>query len=98
MTKYYLQILVEGLSIEIDSDLHYHYHYHPGDIVEIYMYSDKGPKLRFGRHWEYDAIFTHHWDSPKSKKFTIAGAIVEGFVSDVTKMVGRGEKLAKLGI
>ena len=97
MTIYYLQVLVDNLSIELDSDLHYFHHYHIGDMIKIHMYSDKGPRVPFGSV-EYDAIFTYHWDSIKSKRLTIASLISMKYVSDITKGVIRNNKLSELGI
>ena len=94
---YYLQVLVDDLSIELDSDLHYHHHYHLDDVIEIHMYSDKGPRVPFGGV-EYDAIFTHHWDSIQSKRLTIASLLSMRMIRDITKSVNRNSKLIELGI
>lgn len=101
MTCYYLEVLVSDVSIELDSDVHYYHHYHVGDIIKIYMYSDKGPKVSFGDkpgQAEYDAQFTYQWDSIQSKRLTISSLIQMGYVCDITKMLDRNEKLSKLGI
>ena len=98
MTVYYLQVLVPQLSIELDSDVNYHHHYQVGDIIQVHMYSDKGPKVCLGGVYEYDAQFTYQWDSLKSKRLTISSAITGKYLSDITNMVHRDEKLKQLGI
>jgi len=97
MTIYYLQVLVSDLSIELDSDVHYHHHFHIGDIIKIHMYSDKGPKVRFGSV-EYDADFTYQWNSTQSKRLTISSLLSLGYMVDITKSVERNNKLSQLGI
>ena len=94
---YYLEVIVDNLSIELDSDLHYHHHYHIGDVIKIMMSSEFGPKVQFGAV-EYDAIFTHNWDNVGTKRYTIASLLKMRFVSDITKMVRRQAKLKELGI
>lgn len=103
MTVYYLQVLVPDLSIELDSDINYHHHYHVGDVIKIHMYSDKGPKVVFGDRVEYDAEFVYKWDSSKAKGYQpthglIASFIISGYLSDITKMIHRQDKLAQLGL
>lgn len=56
MTRYYLEVLQDGLSICVDSDINYHHHFKVGYIISINMYSDKGPKVVFCG-FEYDAKF-----------------------------------------
>jgi len=98
MTKYYLEVMREGVSICLDTDVHYHHHFKVGDIIPIHMYSDKGPKVVFGGYTEYDAEFTIDWDKTSSARLSVAGCITKGYLVDVTKGVNRQEKLNQLGI
>ena len=98
MTKYYLEVMSEGVSICLDTDVHYHHHFKVGDIIPIHMYSDKGPKVVFGGYTEYDAEFTIDWDKTSSARLSVAGCITKGYLVDVTKGVNRQEKLNQLGI
>jgi len=98
MTKYYLEVMREGVSICLDTDVHYHHHFKVGDIIPIHMYSDKGPKVVFGGYTEYDAEFTLDWDKTSSARLSVAGCITKGYLVDVTKGVNRQEKLNQLGI
>ena len=98
MTKYYLEVLVDNLSICLDTDVHYHHLFKIGDIIPINMYSDKGPKVVFGGWSEYDAEFTLDWDKTCSVRLTVASCITKGILADVTKNVNRDEKLKTLGI
>jgi hypothetical protein len=97
MTKYYLEVIKEGLSICLDTDVRYYHQFEIGDIINIHMYSDKGPKVVFGAY-EYDDEFTLHWDKVASARLSIAGLITKGYLADVTKGVHRQEKLNQLGI
>ena len=98
MTKYYLEVLREGVSICLDTDVQYHHRFEVGDVIPIHMYSDKGPKVVFGGRVEYDAEFTIDWDKTSSARLTVAGCITRGYLVDVTKGVNRQEKLKILGI
>ena len=103
MTKYYLEVLVDNLSICVDSDVQYYHQFKVGDVIPIHMYSDKGPKVVFGsteydRSVEYDAQFTLDWDKRMSARLTVAACIAKGYMVDVTKNIHRDEKLEKLGI
>jgi len=97
MTLFYLQVLVDDLSICLDSDVHYYHHYKVGDIVEVEMSSDRGPIVSFG-YSDYDAVFTHKWDSGKQKRYTIVSLIQLGYVVDITKSINRQNKLKQIGI
>jgi hypothetical protein len=98
MTKYYLEVMRESVSICLDTDVQYHHHFKVGDIIPIHMYSDKGPKVVFGRSSEYDAEFTLDWNKTFSARLSVAGCITKGYLVDVTKGVNRQEKLNQLGI
>ena len=98
MTKYYLEVMREGVSICLDTDVQYHHHFKVGDIIPIHMYSDKGPKVVFGVYTEYDAQFTLDWDKTTSARLSIANLITKGYLADVTKNLERDIKLNQLGI
>jgi len=101
MTKYYLEVMKSGLSICLDTDVQYYHQFEIGDIINIHMYSDKGPKVVFGGRVEYDAQFTLvilDWDKVKSARLSVASFITMGYLVDITKGVNRQEKLNILGI
>lgn len=98
MTKYYLEVMREGVSICLDTDVQYHHQFKVGDVIDIHMYSDKGPKVVFGGRVEYDAEFTLDWDKTASARLSIVSCITRGYMVDVTKNVNRDEKLKTLGI
>lgn len=98
MTKYYLEVLREGVSICLDTDVQYHHRFEVGDVIPIHMYSDRGPKVVFGGRVEYDAQFTIDWDKTTSVRLTVASCITKGYLVDITKGVERQEKLKSLGI
>ena len=98
MTKYYLEVMREGVSICLDTDVQYHHEFKVGDIIPIHMYSDKGPKVVFGGYTEYEAEFTLDWDKAFSVRLTVATCISKGYMVDITKNVHRDEKLKSLGI
>ena len=98
MTKYYLEVMREGVSICLDTDVQYHHRFNVGDVIPIHMYSDKGPKVIFGGRVEYDAEFTLDWDKAFSVRLTVATCISKGYMVDITKNVNRDEKLKSLGI
>lgn len=103
MTKYYLEVLKDNVSICVDSDVQYYHQFKVGDVIPIHMYSDKGPKVVFGsteydRSVEYNAEFTLDWDKTCSARLTVASCITKGVLVDITKNVNRDEKLKTLGI
>ena len=98
MTKYYLSVLKDNVSICLDTDVQYHHHFKVGDIIPIHMYPDKGPKVVFGGYAEYDAEFTLDWTKTSSARLSIAGCITKGYLVDITKQVDRDFKLKQLGI
>ena len=98
MTKYYLEVMREGVSICLDTDVQYHHRFEVGDVIPIHMYSDRGPKVVFGGRVEYDAQFTIDWDKTTSVRLTVASCITKGYLVDITKGVERQEKLKSLGI
>ena len=98
MTKYYLEVVKWGISICLDTDVRYYHEFEIGDIINIHMYSDKGPKVVFGGHAEYDAEFTLDWNKTSSSRLSVAGCITKGILADITKNIHRDEKLKSLGI
>jgi hypothetical protein len=98
MTKYYLSVLKDNVSICLDSDIRHYHQFKIGDIINIHMYSDKGPKVVFGGYAEYDAEFTLDWTKTSSARLSIAGCITKGYLVDITKQVDRDFKLKQLGI
>ncbi len=98
MTKYYLEVLKPNISICIDSDISYYHQYEVSDVILIYMYPDKGPKVILGSNAEYDAIFTIDWNKPPSARLSIAGCLTKGYIADISINVERQDKLKKLGI
>ena len=98
MAKYYLQVLKDNLSICLDIDIRHYHQFEIGDIINIHMYSDKGPKVVFGGHAEYDAEFTLDWNKTSSARLSVAGCITKGILADITKNIHRDEKLKSLGI
>lgn len=98
MTKYYLSVLKDNVSICLDSDIRHYHQFKIGDIINIHMYSDKGPKVVFGGYTEYDAEFTIDWTKTSSARLSIAGCITKGYLADITKQVDRDFKLKQLGI
>lgn len=100
MTTYYLQVLKDNVSICLDTDIGYHHQFKIGDIINIHMYPDKGPKVVFGDYvgFEYDAEFTLDWTKTSSARLTIDVCITKGYLADVTKQVDRNFKLEQLGL
>jgi predicted RNA-binding protein (virulence factor B family) len=92
MTRHYLEVIKEGISICLDTDVHYHHQFKIGDIIYINMYSDKGPKLVFGTV-EYDAVFTLDWTKTSSARLDIGSCITNGYLKDITIQMLRDKKL-----
>ena len=91
MTRYYLEVIKEGLSICVDNDINYHYEFGIGEIIDINMYSDKATVL-FGT-LEYDVDFTIDCNKSQSARLTINFCINKGYLRDVTVQVERDRKL-----
>ena len=95
MTRYYLEVLKEDISICVDSDINYHHEFEVGDIIDINMYIDKGPKVVFGE-FEYDAQFILGWDKSQSRmrvgRLTVDWCINNGYLCDITIQVERDRK------
>ena len=103
MTKYYLEVVKNNVSICLDSDIGYHHHFKVGDIILV-EYDIKGnTNLIFdGLSRQYSITsaveFKIDWDKTCSMRLSIAGCITKGYMVDVTKNVQREEKLKTLGI
>ena len=98
MTKYYLEVLKDDVSICLDTDIIHYHQFEIGDIINIHMYSDKGAKVVFGGYAEYDAEFTLDWTKTCIARLSIAGCITKGILADITSQVDRNFKLEQLGI
>jgi hypothetical protein len=98
MTKYYLEVLKDDVSICLDTDIRHYHQFKIGDIINIHMYSDKGPKVVFGGYAEYDAEFTLDWNKTCSARLSVATCITKGILADITPQVDRNFKLEQLGI
>ena len=91
MTRYYLEVIKEGLSICLDTDVHYHHPFKTRDIIPINMYST-GAKVVI-HNSEYSAIFTLDWTGTASSRWSIAGCINKGYLRDITIQIERDMKL-----
>jgi len=102
MTKYYLSVLKDNVSICIDSDIGYHHRFKIGDVIFV-EYDIKSTILRFdGMSIQYSITnspeFLLDWDKTVSARLTVAGCIIKGVMVDITKQVDRDFKLKQLGI
>jgi len=92
MTRYYLEVIKDCVSILIDSDTCYYHKFKIGDIIVINMYSNSGPKVLLWDR-EYCAEFTIDWDKTFSSKFSVSGAITKDYLKDITIQIERQKKL-----
>ena len=111
MTKYYLEVVKDNVSICLDSDIQHHHNFNIGDIILV-EYDIKGktamqmvPTLIFDEICMSYSItcgiylpFKIDWDNICSTRLSIDGCITKGYMVDVTKNVNRDEKLKTLGI
>jgi hypothetical protein len=102
MTKYYLSVLKDNVSICLDSDIGHHHQFKVGDII-LAEYDIKSMTLIFdgiSRHYSITSApeFWLDWDKTVSARLTIAGCITKGIMVDITKQVDRDFKLKQLGI
>jgi hypothetical protein len=103
MTKYYLSVLKDNVSICLDSDVHYHHQFKIGDVIFVEYDIKSGSTLMFnGMSLHYSLTsgpeFTLDWDKMQSARISIAGCITKGIMVDITKQVDRDFKLKQLGI
>ena len=103
MTKYYLEVVKNNVSICLDTDVQYHHHFNIGDIILV-EYDIKGKTtlifdvMSMSYSITFGAEFIIDWDKTCSMRLSIAGCITRGYMVDVTKNVQREEKLKTLGI
>jgi len=100
MSKYYLQVVKDNVSILVDSDLGYHHHFKIDDVIEVVM--DDNLEVSLNIHgWiiqKFGARFTIDWDKFDRQELSIASAVMKGYMIDITKGVERNKKLDELGI
>ena len=106
MTKYYLEVVKNNVSICLDTDVQYHHEFNIGDIILV-EYDINGKTtlifdvMSMSYSITFGAEFKIDWDKTCSMRFmklSIAGCITRGYMVDVTKNVQRDEKLKTLGI
>ena len=98
MTRYYLEVIKEGLSICLDTDIQYHHEFKIGDIIYINAYPYKNihsNKVVFGP-FEYNAQFTLDWTKTSSVGLGVTNCITKGYLKDVTIQMLREKKLNQL--
>ena len=103
----YLEVIKDGLSIELDSDIHYYHHFKVGEIITVEINKDSMVLASivtilfdinqsigvYGRN-----LLKINWDSIKSESLSINDSIDRGYLIDITKNVDRNKKLELLGI
>ena len=100
MSKYYLQVVKDNVSVLVDSDLGYHHHFKIDDVIEVVMDDNLGISLNING-WiiqRFGARFTIDWDKFDRQELSIASAVMKGYMIDITKGVERNKKLDELGI
>ena len=103
MTKYYLEVVKNNVSICLDTDVQYHHEFNIGDIILV-EYDINGKTtlifdvMSMSYSITFGAEFKIDWDKTCSTRLSIAGCITRGYMVDVTKNVQRDEKLKTLGI
>jgi hypothetical protein len=100
MSKYYLQVVKDNVSILVDSDIGYHHHFKIDDVIEVVM--DDNLEVSLNIHgWiiqKFGARFTIDWDKKDYQQLSIASSVMNGYMIDITKGVERNKKLDELGI
>jgi hypothetical protein len=100
MSKYYLQVVKDNVSILVDSDIGYHHHFKIDDVIEVVM--DDNLEVSLNIHgWiiqKFGARFTIDWDKFDRQELSIASTVMKGYMIDITKGVERNNKLDELGI
>jgi len=104
--KYYLQIVKDNVSILVDSDVGYYHQFKIDDVIEVVMSDEslarqlagQGVSLNVHGWIIQNPRFTIDWDKKDYQQFTIASAVMNGYMMDVTKGVERNKKLEQLGI
>jgi hypothetical protein len=100
---YYFEVLVDNLSICIDSEVAYYHYFKKGDIIEYYYKKNyinlevSMIKINVGE-FLFDR-FVVDWDKIHSWSSSLITEFIEkGMVADVTKQVERDQKLKQLDI
>ena len=100
MSKYYLQVVKDNVSILADSDIGYYHQFKIDDVIEVVMSDNLGISLNING-WiiqKFGAKFTIDWDKFDRQELSIASAVMKGYMIDITKGVERNNKLDELGI
>jgi hypothetical protein len=97
MTKYYLEVASDKLSICLDTDINYYHHFKLGDLLLIEFGLDT-VLLKFGHMTIKNPEFTENWDSIKSSILSISSCVSSGRLVDVSLQVERQDKLKQLGL
>ena len=98
MSKYYLQVVKDSVSILVDSDLGYHHHFKIDDVIEVVMDDNLGISLNINGWVIKSKTFIIDWDKNDYQQLSIASAVMKGYMIDITKGVERNKKLDELGI
>lgn len=96
MTKYYLEVASDKLSICLDTDINYYHHFKLGDLllIEFGLHT----VLKFENMTIKNPEFTENWDSTKSSILSISSCVSSGRLVDVSLQVERQDKLKQLGL
>jgi hypothetical protein len=95
--KYYLQIVKDNVSILA---VGYYHQFKIDDVIEVVMDDNLGISLNING-WiiqKFGARFTIDWDKFDLQELSIASAVMNGYMIDITKGVERNKKLDELGI
>jgi len=98
MSKYYLQIVKDNVSILADSDVGYYHKFKIDDVIEVIMDENLGVSLNINGWIIQKPVFTIDWDKKNYQQLSIASSIMNGYMDDITKNVKRNNKLDELGI
>ena len=96
--RYYLQIVKDNVSILADSDVGYYHQFKIDDVIEVVMNDDLGISLNINGWIIQNPRFTIDWDKKDYQQLSIASAVMNGYMMDITKGVERNNKLKELGI
>lgn len=97
MTKYYLEVASDKLSICLDTDINYYHHFKLGDLLLIVIQTHT-ILLKFENMTIKNPEFTENWDSTKSSILSISSCVSSGRLVDVSLQVERQDKLKQLGL
>ena len=96
--RYYLQIVKDNVSVLVDSDVGYYHQFKIDDVIEVVMNDDLGISLNIHGWIIQNPRFTIDWDKKDYQQLSIASAVMNGYMMDITKGVERNKKLEQLGI